>query len=185
MVVYIVIALVFLFLGIAEVYLKREREVRYLLLYLYSILGFLLCAFVAVRECGFDFYNYQDYFKYLSTEAWQNNAEVLNVEKTYAYLNRIVGDYRLLIVLMAFSTLSLQLSFYYRYSPYPLFTIFLILGVFLYPFWMGQYRQALAISIFIWAVIHRHNKVRACIIIGIASLFHLSAIIGCLIFFIP
>lgn len=154
-------------------------------LLLYVLISFCAIIFVGFRECGFDYQNYYRYFIDLSSASWKANADYLNVEYGYAYLNYILGDYKLVLVVMAVATIALQFKFIYKYSPFPFFSLFLFLGVMLYPIIMGQFRQALAIGLILWAFTNKENKLLFLIIILLAATFHASALIALFALFIP
>jgi hypothetical protein len=154
-------------------------------LYLFLLLIFILFIIVAFRKCGFDYENYSYYFEALNSLSWINNSDFLRVEKGYAYLNYVCSSYREVLLIMAFFTVGLISYFIYKYSPLPFFSLFLLLGTFVYPAFMGQYRQALALSIVLLASSFRHKKILFLCLIYIASLFHVSSFLAIMFLFIP
>lgn len=150
----------------------------------YILVLLFLIVFVGFREMGFDYDNYRYYYDRLS-DFWIDNADVLRVEKGYAFLNHILPSYRVLLVVMATITLSLQLLFIYKYSPAPFASILFYIGAFLLTSTMGQYRQALAIAIVIWAFTKYNNKLIFITLITMACIFHVSALLAILVLVIP
>lgn len=161
---------------------KKQDESRKLFVFILVVC--FLVFFVGFRDCGFDYDNYKYYFKWFN-DAWQNNSEVFGVEKGYAFLNHILPSFRAVFFVLALATITLQLFFLYKYSPAPFASVFFYIGVFLYASAMGQYRQALALAIVIWAFVYYENKKKFFILIAVACLFHVSALIGLLILFMP
>lgn len=150
----------------------------------YILVLLFLIVFVGFREIGFDYDNYKYYYDRLS-DFWIDNADVLMVEKGYAFLNHILPSYRVLLVVMATITLSLQLLFIYKYSPAPFASILFYIGAFLLTSTMGQYRQALAIAIVIWAFTKYNNKLIFITLLTMACIFHVSALLAILVLVIP
>ena len=153
---------------------------------LFSFLTVFAIFFIGFREnCGFDYYNYNYIFDEFSTDFWVQNAVLMGVEFGYAFINHYLPDFRTVLVLMALFTVFFQFKFIYKYSPLPFLSVFLLLGVAFYPSLMGQYRQALAISIICWAFVNRDNKAFFFTLVVIAALFHTSALLSVFVLFIP
>lgn len=169
-------------LTLFDVLYKRWSSVSKL--YWYIVFTIFIFLIVGFRNCGFDFDNYLYYYHYLDSEAWDNNAGAFGVEIGYAFLNYICCSYRQLLVVMAFATIGLYSYFIYKNSPLPFFSLFLLLATFIYPFAMGQYRQALAIAIVLLASLYKEKRVILLCLLGLASLFHLSSLLAILLLFI-
>jgi len=183
--IYLFIALLSGLSGLLETFTNFRQQFNQLHWYIFTSLACFLIIVVGFRECGFDYNNYAAYFETLHSSFWKENATVVGVEKGYAYLNYMTGSYQSLLFGIAVTTIALQLWFIYKYSPLPCFTVFLILGVYLYPFFMGQYRQGLAISFVLWALLNRENKIIFFSLIGLASLFHISSLLALGILVVP
>lgn len=184
--VYIAIGLIFGVLALIETFFKDENQITitiHSLLFLFATIWSIL--FVGLRECGFDFESYYRLFIEFSNSSWKENAKYYNIEVGYAFFNYIISDYRLLLILMAIITISLHFRFIYKHSPLPFLSIFLLLGAVFYPSFMGQYRQALAMGLVLWAYVNKSNKFKYTSIILFASLFHISSLIALIVFFIP
>ena len=82
--------------------------------YCFTLVAVFLFFIVAFRTCGFDFANYLEYFRSLNSIYWFDNAEVLLVEKGYAFLNYFFNSYREVLVVIAAVTIILQFSFIYK-----------------------------------------------------------------------
>lgn len=180
---YFIIYSFLLFSSFGEAFLKLNKTLRVYAFFIFSIFIFF---FLGLRQCGFDYENYYHYFQALNSEYWKSNAEFLGAESGYAYLNFILGDYRLLLLVMAALTVLLQFVFIFKYSPIPFFTLYLYFSVVFYSFAMGQYRQALAVAFVLWAFVEKDkNKYLFLVFILLASLFHTSALLGLFAFVIP
>lgn len=186
MYIYIIIAVVVAILmsieSLGHVGKEANHKIHKLSFAVFTIFAIL---FVGFRECGFDYNSYMNLFDDFVTPDWKENAQVYNIEIGYAFINYVLGNYYLVLVSMALVTITLQFVFIYKYSPYPFFTLFLMLGVMLYPSLMGQYRQALAIAIVLWAFVDRKNTFKFLALILISSLFHATALIALVVYFIP
>ncbi len=176
--IYLFIALFTGLFGLLETFTNFKKQFNQLHWWVFVSLTCFFFIFVGFRECGFDYDNYESYFKTLHSSYWRDNATVVGVEKGYAYLNYLAGSYQGLLLGIAIMSITLQFWFIYKYSPSPCFVIFLILGVYLYPFLMGQYRQGMAISFVLWALLNRGNKIVFFSLIGLASLFHISSLLA-------
>lgn len=182
MIIYLLIFVLTATVAFAEVFGKEMRaEVRFGIIVLYTT--FLIC-FVGFRDCGFDYENYRYYYDVLHSSFWQNNSEYLMVEKGYALLNYLMPSFRLLYVLFAVLSCTLLSRYLYKNSYYPMMSHFLLLGVLIYLYFMGQYRQGLAIAIVLPALVCR-SRTRRLMLIILATMVHNSAFIALLSFFVP
>lgn len=184
--IYIIIAIIVALFSVIEVsnYLSKDTNNKTHVL-LFCIFSLFLIIFVGFRECGFDYDSYEFLYEDFAMPGWIENAEYNNIEYGYAFLNHFLGNYRLVLVVMAIITISLHFTFIYKYSPLPFLSVLFLLGVILYPSIMGQYRQSLAIGIVLWAFVDRKNKLKFFSIIFLASLFHASSLICLLVYFLP
>lgn len=171
--------------GVSLLDIVLTRWIPWLKEYLYFVLVLFLFIIIAYRQCGFDYDNYIGIYRDLHSPAWINNSSVWGIEWGYAILNYICTSFRQLLVVMAFITLSLYAIFIYKYSPLPFFSLFLLLGTYLYPGMMGQYRQSLAMGIVLIAVAVRKNKLAFLSLLLLAILFHSSAILAMILLFVP
>ena len=146
--------------------------------YLFLLVSLFVIVIVGFREIGFDYESYSFIFKMLSSSYWSENANVVMVEKGYAFLNYWLVSFRLLFVVMALMTVGLQFSFIYKYSPLPFFSLFLYLGIFFYASLMGQYRQALALGFILWAFVFKDRKFLFLILMIGAITFHVSSMLA-------
>lgn len=164
--------------------MAKNNMVIQRLVFIFISLFFIF--FVGFREnCGFDYDSYDNLFQEFSKssliQSWRNS----NIELGYIILNIILGNFKLLLFSMALITITLQFLFIYKYSPLPFLSLFLLLGVMIYPSIMGQYRQALAVSIMCWAFISKDNKIKFFFLLIIAMFFHTSALFGVIVLLIP
>lgn len=177
--------LIFFFLFSLSSYELINKN-RLVIFYAYFLFSVFVILFLGFRQCGFDYENYYYYFRHLNSMFWQRNSDYLGAEKGYAFLNYIIGNYRWLLLLMAAFTIILMFSFIYKYSPAVFFSLFLLFCITFYPLVMGQYRQALAVAMILWAfVLRQRNVMLFIIIVCVASLFHMSAFLALLALFVP
>lgn len=178
---YILLTLCVLTLALFDCTSRKWNELQYLM---YAITAVFLILFVGFREVGFDYDNYRYYYDRLLV-FWIDNSDVLRVEKGYALLNHLLPSYRTVLVVMAIITVSSQMYFLYKYSPAPFASLLFYIGSFLLISTMGQYRQAFAISLVIWAFINYEHRARFFLLIAIASAFHISSLLALTVLFIP
>lgn len=184
--IYIIIPTVICLLALIEVYSHINKNDSYKIhSMIFGLITVLAIIFIGFRECGFDYDPYYSIFQDMNNPGWKDNAEILMIDYGYAFLNYILGDFRLVLVFMALITISLQFIFIYKYSPYPFLSLFLLLGAMFYPSLMGQYRQAFAIALVIWAFSDRKNKIKFFSILTVAALFHASSLLALIVLFLP
>lgn len=182
MIIYFIIALFTGLIAFIEVFNKSIiSKYEWYLLSLYTL---FLIIFIGFRDCGFDYENYKYYYKILHSNFWKNNADFVLVEKGYAFLNYLLPSFRTIYMLFAFISCSMTSIFLYKYSHYPFLSHFLLLGVLIYLFFMGQFRQGVAIPIILFALVQQDNRKKLLLII-IASFIHNSAILALLAFLVP
>lgn len=182
MIIYIIIALFTGCVAFVEVFNKSIiSKYKWHLLSFYTL---FLIIFIGFRDCGFDYENYKYYYKILHSDFWKNNADFVLVEKGYALLNFLLPSFRTVYLLFAIVSCSMTSFFLYKYSRYPFLSHFLLLGVLVYLFFMGQFRQGLAIPIVLFALVQQDYRKKLLLII-IASFMHTSAILALLAFFVP
>lgn len=184
--IYIIISIVIGLFALIEIYSFLNKDDNHSIHSLmFALTTVLAIIFVGFRECGFDYDSYYDIFQDLNTPGWKENADIMLIEFGYAWINHILGNFRLVFVFMAFVTILLQFTFIYKYSPYPFLSLFLLLGAMFYPSLMGQYRQAFAIALVLWAFADRNNKVRFFFMLAIAVFFHASSLLALIVLFLP
>ncbi len=145
-----------------------------------------LFVIAAFRECGFDYDSYRGIYHSLHARPGVLAiAAASGTEPLYALLNYIAPDYRTVIAVMTTAIFAVQIPFIRRYSRRPLLSLLVYLCVYLLFSTMGQYRQALAVGIVLWAFVHRDRKLVFFLLIALAAMFHTSALIGLLALAVP
>ena len=170
MLVYFLLAF-FLFVCSLTDWSNSAQSVKKRILYLCIL---ILILFDGLRwESGTDWHSYYPFF----LNSLGNNDEIYEVG--YVYLNRIVrsltSNYTVFLLLHAILLYSGLLFFFKRYSPKPIFSLFLFFVLFL-PV-QGMNRQFLAIVICLYSLKYLLNgqKKYFILFVLIASLFHSSA----------
>lgn len=180
--IYILIALFTGVLAFVEVFNnKLIYKYKPFILFLYMI---FLCLFIGFRDCGFDYANYQYYYKILHSNFWKNNADFVLVEKGYAFINYIMPSFRMVYLFLAIISCITLNSFIVKYTHYVFLTHFLLLGILIYLYFMGQYRQGMAIPIVLLGLC-QNKKYKTILLIILASFIHNSALIALLALFVP
>lgn len=140
----------------------------------------LLVLIIGCRATGYDYWNYI----YIHKLA-QSGKEVELVEPGFLFLCSILPTYRLMFLGMAFLTVAFNVTFLYKKSPLFYFSLFLLCTTFLFPTFMGQMRQGVALGIMAWAIYNIQNKKLFFLLLALAACFHISALLGLLALFIP
>ena len=180
--IYFLIALFIGTLAFVEVFNnKLIRKYKFFILFVYIL---FLCIFIGLRDCGFDYSNYQYYYRILHSDFWKNNADFVLVEKGYAFINYIMPSFRMVYIFFAIVSCTVLNSFIVRHTHYVFLTHFLLLGVLIYLYFMGQYRQGMAIPIVLLGLC-QNNKFNTVLLIILASFVHNSALIALLALFVP
>lgn len=182
MIFYFLIALLFLVSAFIEVFsVKPEQkfDIKALFFFLVAILMIL----AATRQCGYDYNNYKMYFDVLHSPSWRSQSAGLSVESSFGYLCYLMPSYEILIFIYALMSIGLLFFFIYRTSPYPIFSVLLLLGLCFYSTYMGQIRQGLAMSIVMFSFISKNKWIKLALNI-FACFFHITAILAFLQFFI-
>ena len=154
--------------------------------YLLKVSFVLIFLFLALRyDYGNDYRSYLDEFVRLTSySSLDYTDETEHFEKGWLFLYFLFkpfGFFALVAVLAAFNCFI-----YYRLIKKYVLPNYYWLAVFIYVFNVGfmltqlsSMRQTLAIGIFLFAIdyIKKKNAIRYCLCIGLASLFHSSALI--------
>lgn len=175
MLIYLVFITIQLFLLILSIKYSNigKNKVVFLILFLLWVL------FIGFRNSGYDFDSYKDLYNMV-----KKNQDI-NQEISFVFLSKISPNYRILLIIFSFITISLQFFYIKKVSPLPIFSLFILSSTLLFPTFMGQMRQGVAISFFAIAIYNYRNKILSFTFIIIASLFHTSALIGLIAIFIP
>lgn len=180
MAIYFIVFAVLLALAVLDFFVRKDKAYTGL----YLIVGLFLLFYAGFRTCGNDYEGYYEIFLSLKgAPLGKIFTPEIYVEPGYAVLNILLGNYELILFVMALATLWLFLSFFRKYSPYPFITLLFFAGLFLYPFTMGMMRQSLAIAICMWAMAEPKSK-RFFWLIGTAMLFHVSSLFVILVRFL-
>lgn len=156
--------------------LKRKKITILLLILLLSIIS-------SVRyNVGGDYISYKWIFNTIQS------GEVVDIEKGYYILNKIIPNYSLLLFIVTF--FSLFLIFFALREIFQGFEIFLfsMYVYFYYLQWnLGTIRQGISIAIFILSItfLQRKKYIKYCFIILSACLFHKTSIILLPLFLLP
>jgi hypothetical protein len=175
MITYIIFLTVIGFIALLDIFLFN-RELPKLIYLIESILFFL---FIGLRENGYDYESYSNIFDGIK------DGILLPIEPAFQLICSFSNSYRELLLVMALLTIILHLSFIYKMSTLPFFSLFLIAGTYLLPTFMGQMRQGVAIGFIAWSFYFINDKKKFFVLLIIASLFHTSALLAILFLIIP
>ena len=151
---------------------------------IYALFLILFTIFIGFRQSGYDYYGY--YFVYNQVNMFSEFADGNFIELGFQWLCKMSPSYSILILIVAFISLSLTISFFFRISRLPLFSLLVFFTTIMFPMYMGQIRQAIAISIVFWSIYFYSIGKRNYAMFGVlfATLFHISALLALLMFFV-
>ena len=171
--IYIIFILTLLFLSFFDLIKSREHKIFYLV-----AIGVII-LFSGLRwNTGTDWNNYFEYFK------TEDNYHLFEPGYVFfvAFSKLLFNNYTFFLLLSSTIILIFFGKSLYKLSPYPIFSIFLLISLVL-PFWVRQ-SFSLAILFYAFYSLTKENKKLFTSLVLLASLFHYSALIALpLIFF--
>lgn len=161
--------------------------------YLYCwIVGIFLTILASVRDVttGVDVVGYAAAFHYLGELSWKDLFQY-GWEPGYLAYNKILSlffsDEQALLVVTGILTTSGYTLFIYRYSKTPWLSFFLFICLAYFSMSISILRQSLAMVIILNSLkyVLEKKKVKYFLCVGLASLFHTTALICVPIYFLP
>jgi EpsG family len=154
----------------------------------YPILFIFLILFVGLRYNSVDYWGY--YRIFLKTDIinfsfplYSGSGATSGREYVYSTLSAIIrylgGNFKILIFIIAFFSISIKFKLFFKFSPYPFLSILIYLStVFVKD--LGQIRSALAASILFLAIIpiHKRQFLKFLLLVFIAGGIQVFAFIG-------
>lgn len=148
----------------------------------YFFLSFFFFLLIGFRYCGYDFFSYESIYDNI-----KDGSDVIGVEFGFFTLCNLSSSFRYLLIFMALLTVIPHLTFIYKTSDNPLFSLFLLSGTLLLPTFMGQMRQGVALGFVAVSFFYYSNKNYKFAILSfiVAFLFHFSSLLSLLFLFLP
>ena len=162
--------------------INHKRNLR-----LYLPLVVITILFAGLRGNGFDWESYEEIYRNISGGGTQSTGTF--VEYGFEFLILLSPFYKVLIFFS--SVISLSFTFYgvlkFSKNILPLLGLLVFSTTLLLPTYMGQIRQGIAMGFFCMGVYEAYIKEykKAFYWILTACFFHISAVLGFVIFFIP
>lgn len=185
----------FIFANI-DVYCKEPKIRKACLL----VLTLALCIIVGFRSIEWpDTGNYISAFKAMSSDLLKNDYWVSYSNNKFYYgygecgfifitkiIKVITDNWAVYLFLISVITFGFLYKFLSQYGLYPIIGLFIYIGRFMIFRNMAQIRTALALTIILLSLKYAHHRklIKYSIIIGFASLFHISALIALPFYFI-
>lgn len=151
----------------------------------------ILTLFIGLRwETGTDWEPYKALFDTLELD-WSFLINVYHFDVGYVLFNALVrfftDSYVILLLINAFITIYLLYRLIIKISPYPNLSLFLFYIAFMLSHFMGSNRRMMAMVFVLWALYFLFQKRRSYffILVGLAFLFHRSAIISLIALIVP
>lgn len=160
--------------------IKHESTHKLYTNILFSISCILLCMFAFSRdEVGYDYYSYKEIFL--------DQGSNLSIEYLYKAINILIAfvfnNFNFFLLFILFLTVIPKVVLIDRYSPYPLFSIYIYYCTIFIIFDMGVLRQAIAISLCMIAFFKLLER-KVFLFYGyviLSSFFHVSSLLFLLI----
>lgn len=179
--VYTILLVIVLAGSVFEVfYYPNNRKISVQCYFLSSIL--FVCIGGLTNVNGLDVEAYRDIFSYPITI--EDIIGLKQFEPFFLLLCKFFPSYELFILGFMVINLILMSKTFAKTSPFSCLSLYIYIAVYYLLGPMGQLRQALAISILIYAWRYLNDK-KFLIYVILASLFHFSAMICFMIYFIP
>ena len=182
MAVYVIFGMFFILTAIVNVGRRIDKKI---IGFLFAFEIIMLWIIISFRACGYDYYSYQEWYAWMKNGNWVMGSAMIGSELGYAWLNNVALNYRMVIIVMATLTIGCYAVSIWKLSPMPLFSLFLLLSYTVYPGLMGQYRQALACSVFFVSLLFVYDRKIFSIVVLFGSLFHYTLFICLLVLFMP
>lgn len=171
--------------AISYVFCSRERDKkrRIFMSMLMFFAGFLFLVAFRHLDIGTDNDNYKIIFEGLQTSNWIKNAQILDLELGYVWLNSMVGsvtnNYQALVIVIALISIIPIAIMYIRESESSCLTVMLFLCVGVFSIYFSALRQVLAMAFVVPAYYFTKNKkpILFVLTVLVAMLFHQSAFI--------
>jgi len=177
MITYIVFFIFIFFVSIIEL-LVENIWIKKLFFTFVASLFFLLIAF---RQTGYDYNSYFEIFENI-----KQGLDVFNIEPGFIFICQLCDSFRGLLIVIAFVTILLHMTFIYKTSELPFISLLVLSTTYLFPTFMGQMRQGLAMGIVIWSVYFiRDKRILFFLLIILACFIHSSAIIALVFLVLP
>lgn len=160
-------------------------------------MGFCLLTFIILGsisafrfDVGYDYsYIYRPLYEPILQNPFIASSELVH-EPGFVLLERLIAlassDYHMLFIVTSYLIVGLFMLYYYLYSPGPAVSVFLFLSLGQFYCSMNFIRQTLAgvICLFALPFLQRRKFWRYCAIVLVASLFHTSALIMLVFYFV-
>ena len=147
--------------------------------------------FIGLRNSGYDFNTYEGLYNVIRSD-YLLGINILKENPTkmelgFRILCALSSNFRILLLLMALLVSLTSINLVVNRSVMPFFSLLLLSSTLLLPTYMGQMRQGVAIGFVMCAVYFfiEQKKIYAFLFVLIGMTFHLSALLGFLIFVIP
>lgn len=163
---------------------KLTSKDRKRCLIMWSIFLFIVVGFRANSPAG-DYDSYYKTFLNFQGDDWLIWAGISGTGVGFAALCHYIQSYETIVALIALITISIFSFVIYKNTKLPFLALFLLFGYLFYQYIIEQYRQCLALAFVVLAIEYKEKKIKSLSLIILASLFHPTALIGSLIFFIP
>ncbi|WP_107942064.1 EpsG family protein [Metasolibacillus fluoroglycofenilyticus] len=191
MLLYLLVNIIVLMFSIVLVYEKKYTNKLPEIIYLLGV-GTILVIFAGFRgDFTSDYNNYKELFEFYTSIPFSMIFEYqFGQELGYVIINKIVklltGDFILVAIIMAFLTILLFLKEFYKYSPYVWISVLLFITIGSYYASFNIVRQVLAAAIIFGGsrFLYERSFFKYILVIITASLFHKTALIMVIFYFI-
>jgi hypothetical protein len=151
----------------------------------------IMSLFIGLRwQTGTDWIPYKNLFDTLQLN-WSFLINVYHFDIGYVLLNAIIRvfteNYTVFLIINSFITIYVLYRLIIKLSPYPNLSLFMFYSAYMLAQFMGSNRRMMAMVFLLWGFyyFYKNNKKWFLFFVILAFLFHRSAIIGLILFYIP
>jgi hypothetical protein len=182
--------ILYIWLFIVAILETCKEFTRYKIVFAFSTFV-ILALFTGLRwKTGTDWVAYKELFDDLKLD-WTFIFNVFNFDLGYVLLNAFVRlftkNYTLFLIIDSFIALSLIFVFLKKFSPYPNLSFFIFYNAYFVSQFMGSNRRMISLGAALFVFYFIYAKRKKCIALWetLAVLFHRTAIMALLAWFIP
>lgn len=162
-----------------------------------TIIGIAMFIFMAFRSSrvGTDTLGYINSFKKASRFSFSNTIEIFKEKEPFynlfeSIVRTFTDNYTVFFIIISIFVMLSVCRFIYKYSSNPTMSFIAYMSMAYFAFNLAGIRQTIAIGLLLYAMDAMLEKktLKALVLVGVASLFHISSLIGIfiiIIYFLP
>jgi hypothetical protein len=177
MLIYLLLYFSFFLCACFELFLSGRRKI--VTIFLVASLGLAVILIAGMRwETGTDWITYRYFFETIETRNWSSSGMELGYEMLVRFFKMLSGEQTVFLFFCASFIVLLTYYTLYKHSPYPLFSLFLLISYSLVGIGFGV-RQDLAIAITLFSITYIIDRslIKFVLLVSLAAFIHKSSLI--------